>query len=108
MIDFTIERFNANFIPDDPTGNAEPYAKEAIPGAWHGFLSYTLQGNAFAMTHFWDKGSGRNFHTVNLMHERTARPEYPEYLETYFDVATNKTLTYNGEYWVDAMGTRIS
>ena len=37
----------------------------------------------------------------------TSRPEYPEYLETYFDKTTNKTLTWNGEMWVDAMGDRV-
>lgn len=107
MIDFAIERFDADFIPDDPKGDTEPYATEAIPGAWHGLVDYTLQGNAFGITHFWKKGHGKNFKTVNLLTDRTKRPPHPEYLETYFDAATNKTLTYNGEIWVDAMGNEM-
>ena len=87
--------------------NTEPYATEAIPGAWHGFLGYTLQGEAFGLTNFWKKGHGKNFTTVNLLTDRTKRPLHPEYLETFFDVATNKTLTYNGEIWVDAMGNEM-
>lgn len=106
-IDFNIERFNADFIPDDPDGYTEPYAEEDIPGAWHGFLSYTMQGKAFDLRRFWKNGHGINFHTTNLMHERGKRPEYPEYLEMYFDPATCRTLTWTGEKWVDAMGNPV-
>ena len=103
-IDFNVERFNAAYIPDDPDGAAGNAAKEEKPGAWHGYISYTLQGKAFNHRRFWADGSGRNFRTENLDHSRTARPEAPEYLETYFDRKTNKTLTWNGTKWVDAMG----
>ena len=56
------------------------------------------------MKRFWEKGSGFNLRTENLDHSRAERPEFPEYLETYFDKETNKTLTWNGVEWVDAMG----
>ena len=105
-IDFNIERFNADYIPDGPDGDGCA-AKEERPGSWHGYISYTKQGKAFGVNRFWAKGSGHNFRTVNLDHSMTSRPEHPEYLETYFDKATNKTLTWNGEMWVDAMGNRV-
>ena len=105
-IDFNIERFNADYIPDSPDGDGSA-AKEERPGAWHGYISYTLQGKAFGLKRFWAEGSGHNFRTVNLDHSMTSRPEHPEYLETYFDKATNKTITWNGEMWVDAMGNRV-
>ncbi len=107
MVDFNIERFNADYIPDDPTGNTAPYAMETEPGRWHGFISYTLQGGAFGVTHFWENGHGRNFTTINLYHERNSRPTYPEYLENYFDTGTNKMLIWTGEHWVDAMGNIV-
>ena len=106
-IDFNIERFNADYIPESPEGPGSA-AKEAKPGAWHGYISYTMQGNAFNLKRFWEKGSGINFRTENLDHSRTARPEYPEYLETYFDKKTKKTLTWDGAMWVDAMGNRAN
>ena len=37
-------------------------------------------------------------------HVDDGRAGHPEYLETYFDKKTNKTLTWNGKMWVDAMG----
>lgn len=40
------------------------------------------------------------FHRYILYHIS----EHPEYLETYFDKKTNKTLTWNGKMWIDAMG----
>jgi len=106
-IDFNIERFNAAYIPDDPDGAAGGAAVEENPGAWHGFISYTLQGKAFGLNRFWADGSGINFRTENLNHSRTGRPKFPEYLETYFDKTTNKTLTWNGSIWVDAMGNSV-
>ena len=102
-IDFNIERFNAAYIPDSPDDTGA-YAAEETPGSWHGFISYTLQGGAFGLKKFWKNGHGVNFRTENLNHSRTERPKHPEYLETYFDKRTNKTLTWNGEIWVDAMG----
>ena len=72
-----------------------------------GYISYTKQGKAFGVNRFWAKGSGHNFRTVNLDHSMTSRPEHPEYLETYFDKKTNKTLTWNGKTWVDAMGNPV-
>ena len=107
MVDFCIERFNADYLPDDPTGNTEAYAQEEIPGSWHGYLSYTLQGEAYGLKRFWKEGHGRNITTQNLYHEHISRPAYPEYLQTYFDPGTNKTLTWNGEIWVDAMGNEV-
>lgn len=102
-IDFNIERFNAAFIPDDIAGGL-PKATEERPGRWHGFISYTLQGKAFGVDKFWEDGHGQNFRTVNLLHSLIERPQSPEFLETYFDIATNLTLTWNGTNWVDAMG----
>ncbi len=106
-IDFNIERFNADYIPFDPAGDSEAQAIEETSGGWHGFISYTLQGAAFDLRRFWKKGHGVNFQTVNLDHNRTTRPEYPEYLETCFDPASNKTLTWNEQAWVDAMGNIV-
>ncbi len=106
-IDFNIERFNADYIPLDPEGNPEAQATEEPAGGWHGFLSYTLQGSAFGLRRFWKPGHGVNFQTVNLSRSRAVRSEAPEYLETYFDPATNKTLTWNETSWVDAMGNII-
>lgn len=67
-IDFNIERFKAEYIPLDPTGNPEHRALEEVPGGWHGFISYTMQGKAFGLDdgEFWAEGSGGNFKTVNL------------------------------------------
>ena len=66
LIDFNIERFNAAFIPDDPEGLSEPYATEETPGAWHGTLTYTLQGRAFGLDGFWKAGHGAGFETRRL------------------------------------------
>lgn len=103
-VDFCIERLNLDHMPDDPEGNTEPYAVEDTPGNWRGFLSYTMEGRAFPQNHFWKKGHGINFHTVNLRHNLNERPEDPEYLQTYFDRNTKKMLLWTGEIWVDAMG----
>ena len=105
-IDFNIERITADTIPESPDGPGSA-AKEAKPGAWHGYISYTMQGKAFGLRRFWENGSGINFRTENQDHSRIARPQFPEYLETYFDKNTNKTLTWNGENWVDAMGNVV-
>lgn len=106
-IDFNIERFNADFIPDDPEGNSEHGATEEKPGHWRGFISYTLQGKAFDLKSFWASGHGHNIRTVNLSHPRDVRPENPEFLTTFFDRSTNRTLTWNGSNWVDAMGNPV-
>ncbi|MBP5511305.1 MAG: hypothetical protein J6Z49_10340 [Kiritimatiellae bacterium] len=103
-IDFNLERFNAAYIPESPDGGGTA-AREVKPGSWRGYISYTMQGNAFNLKRFWAEGSGIEFRTVNLNHSMTSRPEHPEYLETYFDKKTNKTFTWNGKMWVDAMGT---
>ena len=107
-LDFCVERFDADFIPDDPEGDTEPYATEETPGNWHGMISYTLQGNAFGMNHFWKKGHGENFRTINLCHDKNSRPEHPEYLESYFDRKSRKMITWTGEEWVDAMGNSVA
>lgn len=67
-IDFNIERFNADFIPSDPDGDGEAQSIEQKPGAWRGFISYTLQGNAFDLGRrgFWKSGHGTGFQTVRL------------------------------------------
>ena len=71
-IDFNIERFNAAYIPDDPDGDAEAGACEQKPGAWRGFLSYTLQGDAFGLRQkgFWAAGHGTGFQSVRLDERR--------------------------------------
>ena len=106
-IDFNIERFNAAYIPDSPDKTG-PEAAEQKPGSWHGFVSYTMQGKAFGLEKFWKNGSGINFRTVNLNHDHTSRPAHPEYLETYFDKKTRKTLTWDGTDWVDALGKPVA
>ena len=103
-IDFNIERFNAAFIPDCPGGAVDHRATEETPGAWHGFISYTLQGAAFGIQNFWTAGAGTNFKTVNLDHSLTERPQHPEFLETYFDRKAGQTMTWNGERWLDPLG----
>ena len=103
-VDLCIERFKEEYIPDDPEGNTEPFATEEHPGDWGGYISFTLQGRAFGVNHFWRDGDGRNVVTVNQKNLRLIRSEHPEFLETFFDTATNKTLTWNGSHWVDAMG----
>ena len=65
-IDFNIERFDAAYIPDDPDGNAEPYATEEKPASWNGTVSYTLQGKAFGLRGFWKDGHGAGFQTRQL------------------------------------------
>lgn len=65
-IDFNIERFNADYIPEDVTGDEHHFAVETTPGGWHGFISYTIEGKAFGVRNFWAEGSGKNFRTVNL------------------------------------------
>ena len=106
-IDFNIERFNWDHMPDDPEDYYEPYAEEEIPGGWHGYISYTMEGAALEKHHFWKEGHGLGFTTYNLRHERNTRPTEPEYLETYFDPKTEKTLTWTGKRWVDAMGNPV-
>jgi len=75
MLDFNIERFNAKFIPTDCNGAKNGHAAtEETPGAWHGFISYTMQGSAFGLdaagcghpAMFWAEGHGKNFKTVDL------------------------------------------
>ena len=105
-IDFNIERFNHTYIPDSPDATG-PYAVEKEPGNWHGFISYTLQGKAFGLKRLWKDGHGVNFKTMNLDHSLSERPSNPEYLETHFDKSTNKTITWNGKEWVDAMGNAV-
>ena len=60
-IDFNIERFNADFIPDDMDDNGERQATVENPDEWHGFISYTLQGSAYNLTDFWRGNDGKNF-----------------------------------------------
>jgi hypothetical protein len=107
-IDYNIERFNADFIPDDPEGDTEALAVESLSGGWHGVITYTLQGKAFGINRFWKEGNGVNFRTINLCHNRNTRPENPEYLESYFDTQTNRMLIWNGKNWVDALGNPCS
>lgn len=66
MIDFNIERFNADYIPDDPTGASGGAATESQNGGWKGFISYTIQGDAFNITKFFKTGSGSGFEIRNL------------------------------------------
>ena len=71
-IDFNVERFNADYIPDDPDGESERGAVEEQPGGWSGYISYTLQGTAYGLgtgnwkpARFWRDGDGKNFKTVD-------------------------------------------
>ena len=105
-LDFNIERFNENYIPDDLWTDGEPGAAEQYPGMWHGSIGYTLEGEAYGLHTFWKKGHGSGMKTVNLYHDGLKRPEYPEFLEEYFDRAKNIKYIWNGEYWVDPMGNR--
>ena len=80
-IDFNIERFNAAYIPDSPDAEIGPYATEENPGAWSGYISYTLQGRAFGFTsqdswspsRFWCEGHGGNFQMHDLNEHRGGR-----------------------------------
>ena len=73
-IDFNIERFNEAYIPDSPDAEIGAAASEEVPGNWHGYISYTLQGPAFglgsdwawAAGRFWKEGHGSNFKTICL------------------------------------------
>ena len=107
-IDFNIERLNFAHMPDDPEGYEELYAVEEIPGGWHGFMSYTLEGRVFSKKLFWKQGHGLNMRTTNLYHDRNSRPECPEYLETYFDRETKRMITWTGDEWVDALGNPVA
>lgn len=64
-IDFNIERFNADYIPDDIDGNGEHRATVEMPDEWHGYISYTLQGKAYNIEKFWRGDDGKNFLTVD-------------------------------------------
>lgn len=64
-IDFCIERFNADYIPDDIEGTNEHRATVDIPDGWHGYITYTLQGNAFDIKEFWRGDDGVNFVTID-------------------------------------------
>ena len=72
-----------------------------------GYISCTLQGRAFGIKYFWSDGHGRNVVTVNQKNLRLKRSKAPEFLETFFDVETNKILTWNGSNRVDAMGNIV-
>ena len=108
-IDFNIERFNAAFIPlsTDASVNASPAeAFEKNKGGWRGFISYTMQGKAFGLKNFWHDGSGVNFQTVNLDHDRRKRSAHPDPGETYFDAKTRRLILWDvaTKTWVDALG----
>jgi len=78
LIDFNIERFTSKFIPEDCNGfDGDHAAMEETPGAWHGFISYTLQGKAYGLGtgnwnpgRFWKEGHGKNFQTIDLNVDR--------------------------------------
>ena len=107
--DFAIERLSLANIPDDPEGNTELYATEETASSWHGFMSYVI-GDGIGINTFWKNGHGKNVKTINLKHNLsgTVKPIYPEYLEKFFDISTNKLLTWNGSNWVDGLGNVIS
>ncbi len=105
-LDFNIERFNENYIPDDLWTDGEPGTAEQYPGMWHGSIGYTLEGETYGLHTFWKKGHGSGIKTVNLYHDGLKHPEYPGFLEEYFDRAKNIKYIWNGEYWVDPMGNR--
>ncbi|MCQ2380180.1 MAG: hypothetical protein MJ025_04585 [Victivallaceae bacterium] len=104
MIDFNIERFNADFMPDDPAGDGRRGATVEKGAKWRGTISYTLQGGAFGLKRFFEPGCGMDFRVTNEDHSPVERPENPEYLETYFDRASNRSFTWNGSEWVDSSG----
>ncbi len=66
MIDFNIERFDDAYIPDDPSGDTVRGATETQNGGWKGFISYTMQNNAYTIPKFFESGSGSGFTVVNL------------------------------------------
>lgn len=103
-IDFNIERFDNSVYPDDPTGDTEFYAQEHTPGSWIGTIEFTMQGLSGAGgggNHFWKlDNSGKGIRTRNLDHNGYTQPNYPEYLEKYFDVTNNAWKTWNGTQWV--------
>lgn len=64
-IDFNVQRFNADYIPNHIDGNNEHHATVDSPNDWHGYISYTLQGSAFNLTEFLYGDDGKNFVTID-------------------------------------------
>lgn len=109
-IDFSIERLAGDVIPDDPTGNTNPYAAEVTPGLWKGTFDYNIQGSALGIHNFWSPESGKNIKTRNINSDKygTANPTNPDYLQEFFRTDLNKKVTYNGTGWYDAAGNVVS
>ncbi|MCT1193901.1 DUF2479 domain-containing protein [Lactococcus lactis] len=109
-IDFSIERLDADVIPDDPSGNTNPYAVEQTPGAWKGFFDYNIQGSALGIRNFWSPESGKNIKTRNINSDKfgTTNPANPDYLQEFFRADLNKKVIYNGSGWYDAAGNVVS
>lgn len=109
-IDFSIERLDADAMPDDPTGNTNPYAVEQTPGAWKGFFDYNIQGSALGIRNFWSPESGKNIKTRNINSDKfgTTNPANPDYLQEFFRTDLNKKVIYNGSGWYDAAGNVVS
>lgn len=109
-IDFSIERLSADVIPDDPSGNTNPYAVEETPGLWKGFFDYNIQGSALGIHNLWSPESGKNIKTRNINSEKfgTANPTNPDYLQEFYRTDLNKKVIYNGSSWYDAAGNVVS
>ncbi|KKW72741.1 neck passage structure protein [Lactococcus cremoris] len=109
-IDFSIERLDADAMPDDPTGNTNPCAVEQTPGAWKGFFDYNIQGSALGIRNFWSPESGKNIKTRNINSDKfgTTNPANPDYLQEFFRTDLNKKVIYNGSGWYDAAGNVVS
>ena len=78
-LDLCIERFNEKYIPRPVEGEDHVLgAFEEDEGRWHGFISYTFQGEGYGTMRervgFWAKNSGRNFRTVDLNADLDAPP----------------------------------
>ena len=109
-IDFSIERLSADVIPDDSTGNTNPYAAEVTPGLWKGTFDYNIQGSALGVTSFWSPESGKNIKTRKISAPKfgNSNPTNPDFLQEFYRTDLNKKVIYDGTVWRDIIGNIIN
>lgn len=108
-IDYSIERFDDTVIPDDPTGDTNPYAVEELPNGWKGTFDYNIQGTALGLHNLWSPESGKNILTRKIAAPKsgTTNPSNPDYLQEFYRTDLNKKVIYNGDNWRDANGNIV-
>lgn len=108
-IDYSIERFDDTVIPDDPTGDTNPYAVEELPNGWKGTFDYNIQGSAIGLHNLWSPESGKNILTRKIAAPKsgTTNPSNPDYLQEFYRTDLNKKVIYNGDNWRDANGNIV-